>query len=114
MASQLQPFKRHKSGIRRTSPIETWDIPGTPMKLNGETYAHSSVQKELQSSAILEGSRLNSDFDIVDVIGTGSFGTVYRAKGKVDDIIYAVKRSRRRFKGMIDRARMMHEVKLFF
>lgn len=39
-------------------------------------------------------SRLYKDFDILDLIGMGSFGSVYRTKSKIDNATYAVKESR--------------------
>ena len=52
-------------------------------------------------------SRLSTDFDLMNVIG---IGTVYRARSHLDDIFYAIKRSRRRFHGTEDKNKMMHEV----
>ena len=52
-------------------------------------------------------SRLSTDFDLMNVIG---IGTVYRARSHLDDILYAIKRSRRRFHGTEDKNKMMHEV----
>ena len=55
-------------------------------------------------------SRLVTDFELLNVLGTGTFGTVYRARSKLDDVLYAIKRSRRRFRGNEDKNKMMHEV----
>jgi serine/threonine protein kinase len=43
-------------------------------------------------------------------LGTGSFGTVYRAQGNIDGVLYAIKKSRRRPHNESERATMMHEV----
>lgn len=56
-------------------------------------------------------SRFQSDFEVLSVIGSGSFGEVYRARSRVDGMEYAVKCTRRRFKGQADRARYLQEVK---
>ncbi len=56
-------------------------------------------------------SRFQADFDVVSVIGAGSFGEVYQARSRVDGVEYAVKCTRRRFKGQADRDRYLQEVK---
>lgn len=56
-------------------------------------------------------SRFEADFDVVSVIGSGSFGEVYQARSRVDGVEYAVKCTRRRFKGQADRDRYLQEVK---
>jgi serine/threonine protein kinase len=43
-------------------------------------------------------------------IGSGSFGTVYRVRGKLDGIGYAIKKSRRRPHSQHERTSMMSEV----
>jgi len=48
---------------------------------------------------------------VVRVIGSGSFGEVYQARSRVDGVEYAVKCTRRRFKGQADRDRYLQEVK---
>jgi len=63
MASQLeQPHKKYKSELKRTSPNDIVTIPPTP--------AFSP-----ENNMVLEVSRLNTDFDVVDVIGTGGYNS---------------------------------------
>ena len=47
---------------------------------------------------------------ISPLVGTGSFGTVYRAQGVLDGVMYAIKKSRRRPHNQSERTSMMHEV----
>ncbi|CAM9480020.1 unnamed protein product, partial [Ectocarpus fasciculatus] len=54
--------------------------------------------------------RFATDFEVKEVIGTGGFGTVYKVRSRVDGCLYAVKCSRRRFKGETDRQNMLMEV----
>eukprot|EP00903_Cladosiphon_okamuranus_P017299 g15940.t1 len=54
--------------------------------------------------------RFATDFEVKEVIGTGGFGTVYKVRSRVDGCLYAVKCSRRRFKGESDRQNMLMEV----
>ncbi|XP_067938018.1 membrane-associated tyrosine- and threonine-specific cdc2-inhibitory kinase-like isoform X2 [Watersipora subatra] len=49
-------------------------------------------------------------FNIEKKIGSGSFGDVYQVRSKEDGRQYAVKRSRERFKGDLDRKRKLEEV----
>ncbi|EKU22084.1 wee1-like protein kinase [Nannochloropsis gaditana CCMP526] len=56
-------------------------------------------------------SRFQTDFDVVRVIGSGCFGEVYRVRSRVDGVEYAVKCTRRRFRGPADRNRYLQEVK---
>ncbi|XP_019616656.1 PREDICTED: membrane-associated tyrosine- and threonine-specific cdc2-inhibitory kinase-like isoform X1 [Branchiostoma belcheri] len=48
-------------------------------------------------------------FEIVDKLGEGSFGEVFKVKSKEDGKLYAVKRSRERFRGEYDRKRKIGE-----
>lgn len=50
-------------------------------------------------------------FEIDSKLGVGSFGEVYKVKSKEDGKYYAVKRSRERFRGNLDRQRKLEEVK---
>ena len=52
-------------------------------------------------------SRFEQDFDNCEIIGRGLFGVVYKAKGIMDGIYYAVKKSKRRYN---DRNKMLQEV----
>eukprot|EP00058_Branchiostoma_floridae_P020304 XP_002605794.1 hypothetical protein BRAFLDRAFT_121900 [Branchiostoma floridae] len=48
-------------------------------------------------------------FGIVDKLGEGSFGEVFKVRSKEDGKLYAVKRSRERFRGEYDRKRKIGE-----
>lgn len=78
-------------GIKRSSPNDVTCIPES----TDETQTPS---------------KFYNDFEILQIIGTGSFGTVYRAKCLIDDEIYAIKRSIRQFRSEVDRNQMMREV----
>ncbi|KAL7545804.1 hypothetical protein ACHAWF_009152 [Thalassiosira exigua] len=51
-----------------------------------------------------------SDFDNLGVLGSGAFADVYKVRSKKDRKLYAVKRTRRQFRGVKDRERAMAEV----
>ena len=42
-------------------------------------------------------------FDVVRKLGEGSFGEVFKVISKEDGKLYAIKRSRQRFRGGVDR-----------
>ena len=48
----------------------------------------------LTPTTINPSSRLDSDYERVSVIGTGTFGQVFCAKSKVDGCLYAIKMSK--------------------
>ncbi|WAR02921.1 PMYT1-like protein, partial [Mya arenaria] len=49
-------------------------------------------------------------FQIISQLGVGSFGEVYQVRSKEDGKLYAVKKSRDRFRGESDRRRKLEEV----
>ncbi|CAM9417775.1 unnamed protein product [Chrysoparadoxa australica] len=55
-------------------------------------------------------SRFEQDFQQMGVIGSGSFGTVYKVQRRLDGCVYAVKCNRRRFKGELDKQNALNEV----
>lgn len=58
----------------------------------------------------MQESRFEHDFEVVKVVGKGSFGTVHKVKSRVDGVHYAVKSARARFKGKSHREHTMKEV----
>ncbi len=57
--------------------------------INNEPYMYT-----LTPTTINPSSRLDSDYERVSVIGTGTFGQVFCAKSKVDGCLYAIKMSK--------------------
>ena len=51
-----------------------------------------------------------SDFDNLGILGSGAFADVYKVRSKKDRRLYAIKRTRRQFRGVKDRERAMAEV----
>lgn len=44
-------------------------------------------------------SRFSEDYIIIETLGTGNFGTVYKCQNKLDGLIYAIKCTQSKFKG---------------
>ena len=57
--------------------------------MNNEPYMYT-----LTPTTVNPSSRLDSDYERVSVIGTGTFGQVFCAKNKVDGCLYAIKMSK--------------------
>lgn len=49
-------------------------------------------------------------FEVVDVLGSGSFSDVFRVRRKGDSCLFALKRSKNQFSGIVDRQRRLQEV----
>ncbi|KXJ09045.1 Membrane-associated tyrosine- and threonine-specific cdc2-inhibitory kinase [Exaiptasia diaphana] len=49
-------------------------------------------------------------FEVICKLGTGSFGEVYKVRSKEDGYLYAIKKSRERFRGDVDRRYKLEEV----
>jgi hypothetical protein len=59
-------------------------------------------------------SRFQSDFDLIDELGKGTFGVVYKVLSRLDGCMYAMKVALRSAKGNMERKRMLQEVSLFY
>jgi hypothetical protein len=97
----------------KPSPCEIVEMPETPQKDRSPhslTNSTATCSRYSTDEQISQSSRLHKDYEILDVIGSGSFGTVYRVRGKLDGIGYAIKKSRRRPHSQHERAAMMVEV----
>lgn len=91
----------------KRSPNDISSIPETPAK---SLEKHSRFKNNPDDEEFIPLSRFLADFDDLGIIGTGSFGTVFRARSRLDGAMYAIKRSNRKFRGNSDKLRMMHEV----
>ena len=82
------------------------------------TIGDTSILKSAPATSAKKQSRVSidvgpvtfSDFDNVGVLGSGAFADVFKVKSKKDDAFYAIKRTRRQFRGVKDRERAMAEV----
>ena len=60
----------------------------------------------------LPQSRFNSDFDVLEELGSGTFGKVLKVMSRLDGCMYAIKVAHRQAKGMSDKERMLKEVRI--
>ncbi|KAH9256494.1 hypothetical protein BASA81_005409 [Batrachochytrium salamandrivorans] len=63
-----------------------------------------------QASTTSQGSRFASEFETLGLLGSGSFGKVYRVKNKLDGCLYAVKMVKQKVQGKTGRERVLKEV----
>merc|ERR1719424_889846 len=78
-------------------------VPATPRKASA-----APTPTPTGHAANFEGapsSRFQQDFELVGIIGSGTFGRVMRARMRLDGCEYAVKSMLHRFKGKADRSR---------
>lgn len=72
--------------------------------------ANSAAQSILESKATSNYEYFDTNFEILEIIGRGSFSDVFRVRRKTDGTILALKRSRAPFSGIVDRLRRVQEV----
>ena len=92
--------------------ITNWKTP-FPHFLDAEYFRSEDTQK-LESNTMMfteeQNNYFDSCFEVLSVIGSGSFSDVYRVRSKADGNLYAVKRSKTVFTGEKDRKRNLLEV----
>jgi serine/threonine protein kinase len=84
--------------------------PPTLLVKNGETSINAGSLDDGNRNALVEEINF-SDFDNLGILGSGAFADVYKVRArKGDRRLYAIKRTRRQFRGVKDRERAMAEV----
>lgn len=61
-------------------------------------------------AASVDPDYFESHFEIIDVLGSGSFSDVFRVRRKEDGRSFALKRSKQPFTGLVDRKKRLQEV----
>ncbi|XP_063723472.1 uncharacterized protein LOC134851356 isoform X2 [Symsagittifera roscoffensis] len=78
-----------------------------------------SNRKDLLSSSLIqspspcrtnETTYVNSRFEVLSKLGSGSFGEVFKVRDRSSQRLFALKKSRERFRGKLDRQRKLQEV----
>jgi hypothetical protein len=99
--------KSRQASFRFTSP----ETPGIDSKHRIRTLYDDDDSELLDQSSLPETrSRFALDFHVIGQLGNGSFGTVYKCLSRLDGCLYAVKETKRKAKGILDRDRMLKEV----
>lgn len=92
-------FDEHASPMKGT--VSTGEVP--------DIKRDSSI--EITTNRVAVGSvSFSSDFTNLGILGSGAFADVYKVRSKRDQKCYAIKRTRRQFRGVKDRERAMTEV----
>ncbi len=124
--SSIEKKKRYQN-IDEEQPIPTPVFyPPTPMKSPGGSRIYADIKLSPDDSDESPGRRksfpghmiidddttdfFKNEFQDLGVVGRGDFGVVYKARWKVDGKCYAVKKSKRQFRGAADRQRALQEV----
>ena len=108
-------MKQHPPASFLSSSSSSLSFSSSSSSSSSSSVSSSSVDDDGESQQVTTNSpappsRFASDFQIEHIIGSGTFGTVYCCKGKMDSVLYAVKRSKRRFNGIKERNLMLSEV----
>ena len=56
------------------------------------------------------GDRLGSDFEMLQQLGAGAFGTICLHRHRLDGILYAIKRSKQPVRGAAHEQKLLREV----
>jgi serine/threonine protein kinase len=56
-------------------------------------------------------NKFETQFEVIEVLGSGSFGEAFKVKSKMDGRLYAIKKTKQKYQGMGDRNRKLEEVK---
>ena len=78
--------------------------------LKSDSTSATKQQSRVSLEVHTDGPVTFSDFDNVGILGSGAFADVFKVRSKKDQAFYAIKRTRRQFRGVKDRERAMTEV----
>ncbi len=80
----------------------------SPNKLRALSHS-ANVANELPVLTV-SLSRYRNDFDELQLLGKGGFGSVYKVRGRVDKLLYAVKKIKLKRRGAEENRRIVREV----
>jgi len=112
-SSSYEEKKYQPSSVtgKRSSPNDVTHVPErNRTNSESESITTSPAHSRLERKGDESPSRLNTEYFIEGVIGNGVFGTVYKVRSRKDGSFYAIKRSRRQFRGAYDKNKMLREV----
>lgn len=116
-------FSHKKKGTSRYSPPKPPAKSAPPIsRVFRQTRKSASLPQAVsfrERSSSIESPHYNSDlhvsffeqcFKVLNKLGAGSFGEAFKVESKEDGKMYAVKKSRARFRGDFDRKQKLEEV----
>lgn len=83
---------------------------GETSSFKSDPMSATKQQPRVSLEVHTDGPVTFSDFENVGILGSGAFADVFKVKSKKDNAFYAIKRTRRQFRGVKDRERAMTEV----
>lgn len=106
-----KPKQYRRRPKTKYTPVRKPAVPPTPMPERRSRAFHSDQEVEAMEHERNEPqSRFHSDFDVIDELGNGSFGNVFKVMSRLDGCMYAIKVAHRPAKGNADKDRMLKEV----
>ncbi|PFH46932.1 hypothetical protein AMATHDRAFT_7250 [Amanita thiersii Skay4041] len=94
LLADLAEASRHTS--TKTVPIAILDPVKTPRPLQSSSYGTPPDSEFSRMSRPRHASRWKEDWEELELLGKGAFGSVVKARNKIDGRIYAVKKIRLR------------------
>jgi hypothetical protein len=75
---------------------------------NGARHGSGKADQPPAVGAVVS---MSASFDILSLLGSGTFADVYKVRSKINGKLYAVKKNRRHFRGKRDREKALAEVR---
>ncbi|KAG8189601.1 hypothetical protein JTE90_018957 [Oedothorax gibbosus] len=97
-------FSHGDSGLRQEHRTEN------PNQAQSISFRDSNSSLSSKYDSTSDKLYFHQCFQILDKLGSGSFGDVFKVKCKEDGKLYAVKRAKEKFAGIADRQRKLQEV----
>jgi len=102
LQGSLLDLTRTDSESKKSSKFEEWHTPQKKLHVFWDHHENEKQEKISEMKHHLfetEFSRLTNDYKILEVLGRGSFGKVYRCINRIDKNEYAIKETFRSFTG---------------
>lgn len=107
-------FLNESSMVERNIDNKSRDSQSVPT-VGDESDHHDSISKTSRSSSDFDRQGIvifDTDFQNITILGRGQFADVYKAQCKSDLQYYAVKKTRRQFRGHRDRDQALAEIRI--
>jgi hypothetical protein len=93
---QINPNLKIKTKNVQKSEIHSFSIIDSPPqistnKIQNTTSNVTEIQLKKHDNSEEKQTRIDTEFDIIKVLGTGNFGKVYQCRNKFDGVEYAIK-----------------------